>query len=69
MIKFSKSKTWLKRGREELDYYQSEQTYTVVENPYKVSYLIGSEIKYVYVLRRQKFIKNAKNGQLCEFLI
>ena len=61
MIKFSKSKTWLKRGREELDYYQSEQTYTAVENPTKMSHFYNvSEASYVYIL-------DAKNGQFGEF--
>ena len=29
----------------------------------KVSFIIGSEASYVYILRGQKFIENAKNGQ------
>ena len=29
---------------------------------------IASEASYVYFLRRQKFIQNAKNGQFGEFL-
>ena len=30
----------------------------------KVSFDIASEASYVYILSGQKFIKNAKNGQL-----
>ena len=34
----------------------------------KVSFVIASEASYVYIWSGQKFIKNAKNGQLGEFL-
>ena len=38
------------------------------ENDKKVSFNIASEASYVYILSRQKLIKNAKNGQIGEFL-
>ena len=31
----------------------------------KVSFNIAREARYVYILSRQKFIKNAKNGLFC----
>ena len=34
----------------------------------KVSFNNTSEASYVYILSKQKLIKNAKNGQFCEFL-
>ena len=35
----------------------------------KVSfYKFASEASYGYIFSEQKFIKNAKNGKLCEFL-
>ena len=34
----------------------------------KVSFNIASEASYVYILSRQKLVKNAKNGQFGEFL-
>ena len=34
----------------------------------KVAFNIASEASYVYILRGQKFPKNAKNGQYGEFL-
>ena len=34
----------------------------------KVAFDIASEASYVYILSRQKFIKNAKNGQFGEFM-
>ena len=37
-------------------------TCTVFENHRKVSFNIASEASYVYILRGQKLIKNAKNG-------
>ena len=40
----------------------------MVENYRKVSFNIASEASYVYILSRQKFIENAKNGQFCQFL-
>ena len=35
---------------------------TVFENHKKVSFTIASEASYVYILKRQKFIKNAISG-------
>ena len=40
---------------------------TVFENYKKVAFDIASEASYVYILRRKKFIKNAKNGQFGMF--
>ena len=34
----------------------------------KVSFKIASEASYVYILSGQKFIENAKNSQIGEFL-
>ena len=34
----------------------------------KVSFNFASEASKVFILSGQKFIKNAKNGQFCEFL-
>ena len=34
----------------------------------RVAFNIASEASYVYILRGQKFTKNAKNGQFGEFL-
>ena len=34
----------------------------------KVSFNIASEASYIYIFSGQKFIKNAKNAQFCEFL-
>ena len=33
----------------------------------KVSFNIASEVSYVYIFGRQKFIKNAKNANLASF--
>ena len=33
----------------------------------KVSFRIASEASYVYIFSGQKFIKNAKSSQFCEF--
>ena len=41
---------------------------TVFENLKKVSFNIASEASNGYILSGQKFIKNAKNGQLWLFL-
>ena len=38
---------------------------TVFENPQKVSFNIASEASYVYILRGQKLIKNAKKCFIC----
>ena len=38
---------------------------TVFENHKKVSFNIASEASYVYILSRQKLIKNTKNGLFC----
>ena len=38
------------------------------ENHKKVSFNIASEASYVYILSRQKFIKNAKSSQFGEFV-
>ena len=35
------------------------------ENHKKVSFNIASEASHVYILSRQKLIKNAKNGLFC----
>ena len=49
--------------------------FTEVKNPPEkshiqeiVSFKIGSEASYVYILSGQKLIKSAKNGQIGEFL-
>ena len=34
----------------------------------KVSFNIASKASFVYILSRQKFIENTKNGQFCQFL-
>ena len=34
----------------------------------KVAINIASGASYIYIVSGQKFIKNAKNGQVCEFL-
>ena len=40
----------------------------VLDNHKKASFNMASEASYVYILSRQKFIKNAKNGQFNESL-
>ena len=35
--------------------------------PEKVAFNIAIEASYIYILSGQKFIKNAKNSQFCEF--
>ena len=44
----------------------------IVENVWKshnkVSFNIASEASYDYILCKQKIIKNARNGQLSEFM-
>ena len=35
---------------------------------YKISFNIASETSYVYILSRQKFVKNAKDSHFDEFL-
>ena len=42
---------------------------TVFENYRKVSFNIASEVSYVYILRGQKLIKNAKMVHFGEFAV
>ena len=43
---------------------KATRSHDVRKSHQKVSFDIASEASYVYILSGQKFIKNAKNGQL-----
>ena len=42
--------------------------HSVWKSTENVSFNIASEASYVYILSKQKFIKNAKNSQFGEFM-